>query len=239
MLRTNPSLYISRTRLSIRNLPLWVTERVLKRLAIHAKTAFEEEVSRGERASLTTEELEERANTAQKGSEVPKKSKKHSSWVKQVKVVRQADRIDALTGKGRSKGYGFLELEAHADALRVLRWGNNNQAANKFMWSWWKDELQELYEKQSKALQTSERKEGDDLETRVKKLKSRLEEMSLPGAIKEAHAKDGRTLHIEFSVENIIVTKRRQGRQETMRQNSHQTVGNEASAPKVCSPSTY
>jgi len=100
------------------------------------------------------------------------------------------------------------------------------------MWSWWKDELQEHYEKQSKILQTSERQDGVDLETRIKKLKLRLEEMSLPGAVKEANVKDGRTLHVEFSVENILVVKRRQGKEEAMRQNSHQTVGSEAGNPK-------
>ena len=211
-------------------------------MAVHAKSSFEEEVSRNERAGLTMEELEEAADAAEKGSEVSKKPKNHgprSSWVKQVKIIRQADRVDVLTGKGRSKGYGFLELGTHADALRVLRWANNNQTANKLMWSWWKDELQELCEQQSKTLQMSERKEeGVDLETRVKKLKSRLEEMNLPGAVKEANVKDGRTLHIEFSVENVVVVKRRQGRQETTRRNANQRAESEAGLSKVCNPFT-
>ena len=46
------------------------------------------------------------------------KGKGRDTGVRQAKIVRQADRVDAVTGKGRSKGYGFLELGAHADALR-------------------------------------------------------------------------------------------------------------------------
>ena len=57
LLRSNPSLFISKTRLSIRQIPLFVTERVLKRLAIHAVRAFEGEVKQGERTALTRDEL--------------------------------------------------------------------------------------------------------------------------------------------------------------------------------------
>ena len=59
LLKSNPSLYVSRTRLSIRQLPLFVTERMLKRLAIHAIRSFKSEVKAGSRAALTEDELAE------------------------------------------------------------------------------------------------------------------------------------------------------------------------------------
>ena len=57
LLRSNPSLYVSKTRLSVRQLPLFVTERVLKRLAMHAVRVFEDEVKKGARTGLAQDEL--------------------------------------------------------------------------------------------------------------------------------------------------------------------------------------
>lgn len=55
----NPSLFISKTRLSVRQLPLFVTDKVLKRLAEHAVKRFDEQVEAGEREDLAPEELQE------------------------------------------------------------------------------------------------------------------------------------------------------------------------------------
>ena len=41
LLKSNPSLFISKTRLSVRQILTFVTERILKRLAPHAVKAFE------------------------------------------------------------------------------------------------------------------------------------------------------------------------------------------------------
>ena len=46
--------------------------------------------------------------------------------VKQAKIVQQMERVDPITGKGQSKGHEFLEMDTHADALRVLRWVNSH-----------------------------------------------------------------------------------------------------------------
>lgn len=241
LLRTNPSLYISKTRLSIRNLPTWVSERGLKRLAIHAKRAFDDEVKAGTRLGLIEDELEEDsdptlgATSANKKDEkasleIKKKSKKpkgRPTGVKQTKIVRQVDRVDPLTGKGRSKGYGFIEMDTHADALRVLRWANNNREAHKLLWIWWRDdEMPELalgVKDQLKMLASGEKgKDGEqetdaaklasrreELEVRAKKLETRIAEMKSHQHDIDASIKDGRTLHIEFSVENVLVVKRR------------------------------
>ena len=53
-----------------------------------------------------------------------KKSKnKKSAAVKQAKVSRHRTQVDPMhpQGLGRSDGFGFLEMEKHTDALRVLR----------------------------------------------------------------------------------------------------------------------
>ncbi|KAI0691425.1 hypothetical protein BC835DRAFT_1407246 [Cytidiella melzeri] len=209
LLRTNPSLYVSRTRLSIRQLPLFVTERMLKRLAIHAIRAFKSEVKAGTRAALSEDELTEPVPDAD-NPEVDtrrglqgKSTGKHgrSTGVQQTKIVRQQDRIDPVTGKGRSRGYGFLEMEKHADALRVLRWANNNVEVGKLFTVWWKEELEDLVKLEKKK----ETKEVGRLE----RLKQEIE----IGSDKKTRG----TLIVEFSIENIQVVKRRVAHQQEQR----------------------
>jgi nucleolar protein 4 len=115
--------------------------------------------------------------------------------VKQAKIVRQAERVDPVTGKGRSKGYGFVEMHKHADALRVLRWANNNPNAGPLFEEWWKDELQDLV-KVEKA-----KADGDRDDARLKRLKDELEK----GSTKKSKG----TLIVEFSIENITTIQRR------------------------------
>ncbi|RUS28950.1 hypothetical protein BC938DRAFT_481242 [Jimgerdemannia flammicorona] len=112
LLATNPALFISKTRLSIRNLPLKTTDADLRKLAIEAVTKFKTSVRAGLRSDLTSEEKAEGWSF-----------KPH---VKQAKIVRAKDRVDAATQQLRSKGYGFLEFRTHAHALAALRYLNNN-----------------------------------------------------------------------------------------------------------------
>jgi nucleolar protein 4 len=242
VLRSNPSLFISKTRLSIRQLPLFVTDRVLKRLAIHSIRAFDAEVKAGEREGLTRAEETDttlsaalaarhdkaKGNAKGKGG---KGGKERETPVIQSKVVRQAEKSDALTGMGRSKGYGFLELRSHKEALKVVRWANNNPEAGKLMWEWWKVEMGELLERTKKSLaQARDAKstkvpeaEGggeemwdekqkqkpksqesvEELESRVRKLESRLAEGDDRS---EGGMRGGKTLIMEFSVENVQVS---------------------------------
>lgn len=210
LLRSNPSLYVSRTRLSIRQIPLFATERMLKRLAIHAVRTFNREVKSGLRAALTEDELAEppvddgegQADAGSgkgKGKDGPKPLKKgRSTGVKQAKIVRQQDRVDPVTGKGRSRGYGFLEMERHADALRVLRWANNNPAVGALFEEWWKEELQ--------GLLRDEKKKEEKEEGRLERIKAALED----AAPKKAKG----SLIVEFSIENVQVVKRRAAHQQ-------------------------
>lgn len=199
MLRTNPSLYVSKTRLSIRQIPLFVTERALKRLALHALRAFKDEVQKGERNGLTPEELEEATKESDEPDDSSTKSKvgkrsqgSKSKGVKQAKIVRQHERVDPVTGKGRSKGYGFIEMPRHADALRVLRWANNNPAVAPLLSTWWKEELGDLIK--------LEKGKGDSDAARLKRMKDELE-----GQVKIPKG----TLIVEFSIENVQVVQRR------------------------------
>jgi len=197
LLKTNPSLYVSKTRLSVRQIPVGVTEYMLKRLANYAIREFEEEVGRGEREPLDPGELEE--EVAGKGKE--NQGKKSGQKVKQAKIVRDSSKVDALTGKGKSKGYGFLELHKHEDALRVLRWTNNNRAVGDLWDGWWKSEVGETIKKEKGG--------GEDGARRLKNLKEEAER-------KESRWKGTKkTLIAEFSIENVQVTERRKSRQTT------------------------
>lgn len=193
LLASNPSLYISKTRLSIRQLPLFCTERTLKRLAIHAVREFEAEVSRGEREGLDEDESRDLTLSAavakaeeksSRGNAKPKGKKERQTPVIQAKVVRATDRVDPLTGLGKAKGYGFLEMRSHQDALRVLRWANNNPTIEALMREWFNVELGELVERTKSQLD----------EARLEELKETSSlEVSAPSAKKQRKGKGGAT----------------------------------------------
>ena len=213
LLRSNPSLFVSRTRLSVRQIPLFVSERMLKRLAIHSIRAFKNEVKEGKREPLSIDELtepvpaegadedvkmegEEDSPQQEKGkAKRGAKDRGRNTGVKQAKIVCQQDRVDAVTGKGRSKGYGFLELARHADALRVLRWANNSPAVGRLFEEWWKAELEDLVAAEKK------KPEGTRDEGRIKRIREEIEKGVPP--------KSKGTLIVEFSIENIQVVQRR------------------------------
>ncbi|TFK70270.1 hypothetical protein BDN72DRAFT_819174 [Pluteus cervinus] len=231
LLKSNPSLYISKTRLSIRQIPLYVTERMLKRLAIHATRAFEAEVKEGKRTALTADELspshdigkEEQDlgadgdgedKNALKKTQKKKRFMGRETGVKQTKIVRQQERVDPITGKGRSKGYGFLEMHKHADALRVLRWSNDNPTVGLLFEEWWKDELKEMVKRhesgdgKTKGKQNVKEEKGDKEmdEARLARVKAELEKGD------EGKKKRVGGLIVEFSIENIQVVQRRNAR---------------------------
>ncbi|KAJ4474254.1 hypothetical protein J3R30DRAFT_3406265 [Lentinula aciculospora] len=245
LLKTNPSLYISKTRLSIRQIPVLVTERMLRRLAAHAVKMFNKEVKNGERKGLTEDELsaepeaENKADAEEAVGETKKdiKDKKRKpfgrsklSLVQQAKLVRQQERVDTITGKGRSKGYGFLEMHTHADALRVLRWANNNPDVADLWEGWWKEELEGLLKaekaKPEKAKQGEEQSKVDiemEMEgkerdiSRIKRIEMELEKIE-GGAESGALKKKSRgTLIVEFSIENVQVVQRRKAMQDDRR----------------------
>ncbi|KAJ3516305.1 hypothetical protein NLJ89_g1208 [Agrocybe chaxingu] len=198
-------------------------QRMLKRLAGHTMKAFNADVKEGTREPLTADELADQP-TALPGEDVTmtnvkqedddaekeKKGKKkkftgRDTGVKQTKIVRQAERVDPITGKGKSKGYGFMEMHKHSDALRVLRWANNNPQVGELFGLWWKDELENIL----KSERAKEEKDRDD--ARIKKLKEEIER-EVNGESRGKKIKG--TLIVEFSIENIQVVQRRNALQE-------------------------
>lgn len=208
LLESNPSLYISKTRLSIRQIPLYATERTLKRLGIHAVREFDKEVEAGDREGLSREE-EMDGEMSPALSAVGSKGKKRgerSTAIIQSKILRQTDRVDALTGLGKSKGYGFLEMRSHKEALKALRWANNNPEVGKLLQEWVQVELTELEERTKvKVVAAREAKDAnlEEMELKYKKLQAKVKE-GVHGLKDEM--KSGKTLLIEFSVENVQVS---------------------------------
>lgn len=204
MLKSNPSLFVSKTRLSIRQLPLFVSDRALKRLGMHATRSFEDEVKSGSRQGLSADDLYADKEHAETNPKPQRKKGERNTGVKQAKVVRQTDRIDPVIGKGRSRGYGFLEMTSHADALRVLRWANNNKALLPLFEEWWKGELEDTVKTLEDGVREKGEQKEDDTDSRIKRIRQELERLRSGEA-----RKGSKTLIVEFSIENTQVVKRR------------------------------
>lgn len=125
----------------------------MKRLANYAMKEFEKEVKNGHQKALTGDEQSVTVvDAGSLGGALPQTTAERirgvpPSRVRQAKILRQADRVDPLTGMGRSKGYGFLELATHGDALRVLRWANANKDVGALFRGWWRETLEKMIEK--------------------------------------------------------------------------------------------
>ena len=195
-----------------------MSERGLKRLALHACKAFEKEVKDHSREGLTPDEFsdttasQEQHKLRGKAGEINapgKERAKLTSRVKQAKIVRLSDRVDTLTGKGRSKGYGFLEMRDHADALRVLRWANNNPDVQTLLREWYKEEIKDL----AKTLEKDTKGE-DTTKAQLHRVKETLKEFEGQG---DKAVRSKKTLILEFSIENILIVKKRTSRGEEHR----------------------
>ncbi|KZS87304.1 RNA-binding domain-containing protein [Sistotremastrum niveocremeum HHB9708] len=212
LLKSNPSLYISKTRLSVRRVPVWVSERVLKRVAGWAVGEFERGVKRGEREGLSVEEIavdEDEDETgkakAKEGEESKGDGKKKKKWTRPTRPTAvpksssstKSKPTSSLKNKGRSKGYGFLELRTHADALRVLRVLNGRKGMEGMMRGWWRDELVgsvKRGEEEVRKMGGGEEKEEKEADANGKN---------------DGKEEKGKAMILEFSIENIQVVKRR------------------------------
>ena len=125
LIKGNPSLHLSLTRLSIRNLPQNVTSKTLKALARKAVVGFATEVKTGTRQPLSKEEISRGGYALREAEKIYKA--KGKGIVKQAKVVfegREGRKVTEASGAGRSRGYGFIEYTSHRWALMGLRWLN-------------------------------------------------------------------------------------------------------------------
>ncbi|KAJ2685352.1 RNA recognition motif-containing protein [Coemansia spiralis] len=114
----NPNLYMSKTRLTIHNIPRTVDDAALRSAAVSAVGKFKQEVKDKVRQPLSADEMAEGWD-----------KRPH---VSQAKIVRSTDRVDVASGKARSKGYGFIEFTTHAHALACLRYLNFRNTAQAF-----------------------------------------------------------------------------------------------------------
>ncbi|KAF2709040.1 RNA-binding domain-containing protein [Pleomassaria siparia CBS 279.74] len=122
LIQANPSLHLSLTRLSVRNIPRSITSKDLKALARGAVVGFAEDVKAGKRERLSKEELARGGADMEIAEKVRKK--KGKGLVKQAKIVfetEQGSKVAEETGAGRSRGYGFIEYYTHRNALMGLR----------------------------------------------------------------------------------------------------------------------
>lgn len=127
LIKTNPTLHLSLTRLSIRNIPRSVTSKDLKALAREAIVGFAKDVKEGRRHPLSYDELQRESEETKE--EDKRRREKGKGIVKQTKVVfesRDGGKIEEKSGAGRSRGYGFIEYFNHRHALMGLRWLNGH-----------------------------------------------------------------------------------------------------------------
>jgi nucleolar protein 4 len=127
LIKSNPTLHLSLTRLSIRNIPRGLSSKDLKALAREAVVGFAKDVKRGARSQLSKEELE-RGSVEMKEAERNRKAK-GKGIVRQAKIVfegREGGKVTEDSGAGRSRGYGFVEYVSHRWALMGLRWLNGH-----------------------------------------------------------------------------------------------------------------
>ncbi|KAK4506987.1 hypothetical protein PRZ48_000721 [Zasmidium cellare] len=127
LIESNPSLHLSLTRLSVRNLPRTVDSKELKQLARDGVVGFAKDVTAGLRQRLSAEELSRGGEEMQEAERYRKQAGK--GIVKQAKVVFESaggSKISEENGAGRSRGYGFIEYHTHRNALMGLRWLNGH-----------------------------------------------------------------------------------------------------------------
>lgn len=130
LIKSNPSLNLSLTRLAVRNIPRTVTSRDLKTLAREAVVGFAKDVEAGIRQPLSKEERL-RGYEEMKAADHERRLKQ-KGIVKQAKVVfegREGSKVQEAEGVGRSRGYGFIEFYTHRNALMGLRWLNGHALA--------------------------------------------------------------------------------------------------------------
>jgi nucleolar protein 4 len=131
LIQGNPSLHLSLTRLSVRNLPRNIDSKALKALAREAVVGFAKDVRSGLRQQLSKEE-ESRGGPEMAEAERLRKAK-GKGIVKQAKIVfegKEGSKVEEKSGAGRSRGYGFIEYQSHRWALMGLRWLNGHALEN-------------------------------------------------------------------------------------------------------------
>jgi len=132
LIESNPSLHLSLTRLSVRNIPRSIDSKELKALARESVVGFATDVKNGARERLSKEELARGGDEMVAAEAARKRAGK--GLVRQAKVVFEGSggsKVSESTGAGRSRGYGFIEYYTHRSALMGLRWLNGHAVGYK------------------------------------------------------------------------------------------------------------
>ena len=132
LIEGNPSLHLSLTRLSVRNIPRNFDSKELKILAREAVVGFATDVKAETRHKLSKEELARGGEEMQDMEKARKRAGK--GLVRQAKVVFEGaggSKVGEDSGAGRSRGYGFIEYHTHRSALMGLRWLNGHAVGHQ------------------------------------------------------------------------------------------------------------
>jgi nucleolar protein 4 len=132
LIKNNPTLHLSLTRLSIRNIPRQITSKDLKALAREAIVGFAKDAKEGLRQRLSPEELHRGLDETKDTDKL--RRLKGKGVVKQAKIVfegRDGSKVGEKSGGGRSRGYGFIEYYNHRHALMGLRWLNGHAVESR------------------------------------------------------------------------------------------------------------
>ncbi|KAJ2843484.1 RNA recognition motif-containing protein, partial [Coemansia erecta] len=182
----NPNLFISKTRLTIHNIPRSIDEAALRSAAMSAIAKFKNEVKAGKRQPLSADER------AEGWDRLPS--------LRQVKIIRSTDRVDAKTGKSRSLGYGFVEFSTHAHALACLRYLNFCNSYQAF----------------SKS-SSGKKKGSDEFEDN--------DEDDADEKQRPTHEISRRSLRVMFSIENARVLHSRELRTKVIKKRQERKAG--------------
>ncbi|RKO98890.1 hypothetical protein CXG81DRAFT_15319, partial [Caulochytrium protostelioides] len=113
LLKKNPNMYVSRSRLSLQNLDPRLTDRQLKQLVVFAVYRYQIEIAAGQRAPLEAHVAKE--------YETDKAAAKTKAIIDKIVALNG---LKALALYGRSKGFGFVQVNDHPSAICALRWLN-------------------------------------------------------------------------------------------------------------------
>ncbi|KXS19840.1 hypothetical protein M427DRAFT_28735 [Gonapodya prolifera JEL478] len=238
LLERNPNLYVSRTRLSLRNLWVKLNDGDLRKLCKEAVDAFWNEWRGGTRKGVEREVLEEdelldpidvgeydEADPSKLPPDVdPSTIRRPKVLIKQAKVIRDTARADPTTGLGRSKGYAFVEFSRHSDALACLRWLNNNPQAYVSVAA--EVNAREL----AAAAPEDAKKAAAAANAKGKKNKGKGKEQTEAADTETSERRSAPTKRpiVEFSIENSLVLKKRE---ERLKRPSGPKSGDAAAGP--------
>ncbi|KAI5805899.1 hypothetical protein EDC01DRAFT_715702 [Geopyxis carbonaria] len=199
LLEADPNLHLSLTRLSIRNIPRWVTGKDLKAFARSAIPGFAADVNTGIRAPLSKEELH-RDGMEGRDAEAARRAK-GKGVVKQAKI--QLEKIN-----GRSRGYGFVEYYSHRYALMGLRFLNGFTVSG------------------TPPTEAEAAAAAGDADEDAPKGKGKFKPKAVPAANARRATLDAperkKRLIVEFALENAQVVNRRRANEERSKEISKQ-----------------